>query len=304
MKHDSPHRQFGLRSRPRRHRLSQRDAARRDRPAALRPRAGPHRAAADRSLPPLVRAVARRASPNAWPSITPRSCSPADASVLDTTYEVGLSSTSRLHDLFVTHVAMPPGAYRATGDGLDMTWGAAPSPVRHRGADDHRIRPLRHRLCRWRHDRSSRPSTISPTAGPTPPTAATTRPSPRSPPGCSTPRAGTPTSRSRSFLIGTDFEVQVWETLLKIPVGKATTYQSVASHIGRPTAPRAVGAAVGKNPISFVVPCHRVVGSIRRAHRLPLGPATETRHPGLGKRCSGQLRPTRDGQSPANDIGH
>jgi len=62
-------------------------------------------------------------------------------------------------------------------------------------------------------------------------------------------------------LIGTDFEVKVWETLLEIPVGKATTYQTVAEHIGKPTASRAVGAAVGKNPISFVVPCHRVVGS-------------------------------------------
>ena len=62
-------------------------------------------------------------------------------------------------------------------------------------------------------------------------------------------------------LIGTDFEVSVWQTLLKIPVGRATTYQTVAEHLGRPTASRAVGAAVGKNPISFVVPCHRVVGS-------------------------------------------
>ena len=65
----------------------------------------------------------------------------------------------------------------------------------------------------------------------------------------------------RVVLIGTDFEVKVWETLLKIPVGKATTYQRVANHIGKPTAARAVGAAVGKNPISFVVPCHRVVGT-------------------------------------------
>jgi AraC family transcriptional regulator of adaptative response/methylated-DNA-[protein]-cysteine methyltransferase len=65
----------------------------------------------------------------------------------------------------------------------------------------------------------------------------------------------------RVVLIGTDFEVQVWETLLKIPCGKATTYSDVARSIGRPSASRAVGAAVGKNPISFVVPCHRVVGS-------------------------------------------
>ena len=65
----------------------------------------------------------------------------------------------------------------------------------------------------------------------------------------------------RVVLIGTDFEVRVWETLLKIPMGSATTYGSIASHLGKPTASRAVGAAVGKNPISFVVPCHRVVGS-------------------------------------------
>ena len=61
-------------------------------------------------------------------------------------------------------------------------------------------------------------------------------------------------------MIGTDFEVRVWRTLLKIPMGRATTYSDVASHIGRPNAARAVGAAVGKNPISFVVPCHRVLG--------------------------------------------
>jgi AraC family transcriptional regulator of adaptative response/methylated-DNA-[protein]-cysteine methyltransferase len=75
------------------------------------------------------------------------------------------------------------------------------------------------------------------------------------------PRRWRPDEPVRVVLIGTDFEVQVWETLLKIPVGRATTYTAVASAIGRPTASRAVGAAVGKNPISFVVPCHRVVGS-------------------------------------------
>ena len=61
-------------------------------------------------------------------------------------------------------------------------------------------------------------------------------------------------------MIGTDFEVRVWETLLKIPLGKAAAYSDVARHIGKPKAARAVGAAVGRNPISFVVPCHRVVG--------------------------------------------
>jgi AraC family transcriptional regulator of adaptative response/methylated-DNA-[protein]-cysteine methyltransferase len=182
------------------------------------------------------------------------------ASVLDTTYEVGLSSTSRLHDLFVTYEAMPPGIFRAQGEGLDMVWGVAPSPFgtavvtateygisglgfadaetsiedafadlanrwpRARFTrDDNRIAPMVQQVFDPRHWSAERPV--------------------------------------RVVLIGTDFEVKVWETLLKIPCGRATTYSSVAQHIGRPSASRAVGAAVGKNPISFVVPCHRVVGT-------------------------------------------
>jgi AraC family transcriptional regulator of adaptative response/methylated-DNA-[protein]-cysteine methyltransferase len=182
------------------------------------------------------------------------------ASVLSTTYEVGLSSTSRLHDLFVTYEAMPPGAFRLKGEGLDMVWGAAPSPfgtavlvVTDYGlaglgfADgnvsiDEAFEDLR---ARWPSARFSRDDArVAPIAA----------------------RVFDPTRWDadqpvKVVLIGTDFEVSVWQTLLKIPVGKATTYQTVAEHIGRPTASRAVGAAVGKNPISFVVPCHRVVGS-------------------------------------------
>jgi AraC family transcriptional regulator of adaptative response/methylated-DNA-[protein]-cysteine methyltransferase len=64
----------------------------------------------------------------------------------------------------------------------------------------------------------------------------------------------------RVVLIGTDFEVRVWETLLKIPMGRAMTYSDIAGRVGAINAARAVGAAVGKNPLSFVVPCHRVLG--------------------------------------------
>ena len=64
----------------------------------------------------------------------------------------------------------------------------------------------------------------------------------------------------RVVLIGTDFEVRVWETLLKIPMGRAASYSDIACSIRSPKASRAVGAAVGRNPVSFVVPCHRVIG--------------------------------------------
>jgi AraC family transcriptional regulator of adaptative response/methylated-DNA-[protein]-cysteine methyltransferase len=64
----------------------------------------------------------------------------------------------------------------------------------------------------------------------------------------------------RVVLIGTDFEVRVWQTLMAIPMGRAATYSDIAQKLGRPTAARAVGTAVGRNPVSFVVPCHRVLG--------------------------------------------
>ncbi|MFD2647859.1 methylated-DNA--[protein]-cysteine S-methyltransferase [Devosia albogilva] len=184
----------------------------------------------------------------------------ANANVLDTAYEVGLSGPSRLHDLFVTYEAMPPGAFRAGGAGIDMVWGVAPSPfgtavatateyglsgLGFADADTTVEQAFEDLARRWPNARFRRDD-----ARVAPVIAQVFDPSRWS--------ADRPV---RVVLIGTDFEVRVWETLLKVPVGKATTYQQVASHIGRPTASRAVGAAVGKNPISFVVPCHRVVGT-------------------------------------------
>ena len=181
-------------------------------------------------------------------------------SVLDTTYEVGLSSTSRLHDLFVTYEAMPPGVFRAGGAGLDMIWGAAPSPfgLAVVTATEYGMSGLG-----FADETTSVADAFADLANRWP-NARFTRDDARIAPMVAQafdPRKWSPEHPVRVVLIGTDFEVKVWETLLKIPVGRATTYQSVASHIGKPTASRAVGAAVGKNPISFVVPCHRVVGS-------------------------------------------
>jgi AraC family transcriptional regulator of adaptative response/methylated-DNA-[protein]-cysteine methyltransferase len=207
-----------------------------------------------------------------WCGLTPKSFAQAVAldhaksllrereSVLATTYQVGLSSTSRLHDLFVTHEAMPPGVFRAKGEGIDMTWGAAPSPfgvavitttpygisgIGFADAETSVEAAFEDLAGRWPNARFTRNDReIAPLAN----------------------RIFDPTKWDaerpvRVVLIGTNFEVKVWETLLKIPVGRATTYSDVAREIGRPLASRAVGAAVGKNPISFVVPCHRVVGS-------------------------------------------
>lgn len=181
-------------------------------------------------------------------------------SVLDTTYEVGLSSTSRLHDLFVTYEAMPPGAFRAGGGGLDMVWGVGPSPfgtavvtatdygmsgLGFADADISVQQAFEDLANRWPNARFTRDDArVAPMIA-----------------QAFDPARWSAEHPVRLVLIGTDFEVKVWETLLRIPVGQATTYQRVADAVGRPKAARAVGAAVGKNPISFVVPCHRVVGS-------------------------------------------
>lgn len=207
-----------------------------------------------------------------WCGLTPKSFAQAVAldhakslladrqSVLDTTYEIGLSSTSRLHDLFVTHMAMPPGVWRNRGEGIQMTWGTAPSPfgtavlvtteyglagIGFADEDMSIAAAFEDLRLRWPNASYTRnDAAIAPVAA-----------------RVFDPTRWDPEHPVRVVLIGTDFEVSVWETLLKIPVGKATTYSDVARRIGRPAASRAVGAAVGKNPISFVVPCHRVVGT-------------------------------------------
>jgi AraC family transcriptional regulator of adaptative response/methylated-DNA-[protein]-cysteine methyltransferase len=180
------------------------------------------------------------------------------ASVLDATYAVGLSGPGRLHDLFVTHEAMSPGEWKAGGEGLTLDYGFHPSPfgnalvvATERGLaglafadhdekksafDDMRGRWPR---AQFREDRMR--------------TAAFAR-------RIFDPKLWQQDRPLRVVMIGTDFEVRVWETLLKVPMGRATTYSDIATKIRAPKAARAVGAAVGKNPIAFVVPCHRVIG--------------------------------------------
>ena len=182
----------------------------------------------------------------------------SSASVLDTAYEVGLSGPGRLHDLFVTHEAMSPGEWKASGDGLTITYGFHPCPfgmalvmTTPRGlaglalADAGKERAaLRDMKSRWPKAKYVEDF-------------AATAPTARRIFDAALWRKDQPL---RVVLIGTDFEVRVWERLLDIPMGKLTTYSDLAARAGAPKAARAVGAAVGKNPISFVVPCHRVLG--------------------------------------------
>jgi AraC family transcriptional regulator, regulatory protein of adaptative response / methylated-DNA-[protein]-cysteine methyltransferase len=180
------------------------------------------------------------------------------ATVLDTTYEVGLSGPGRLHDLFVTHEAVTPGIYRARGEGLTIRYGFHSSPFGRAlvMATDYGLAGLG--FCDEEGDEAALADMTRrwPRADYVADQAATAPLAAR----IFDPRQWRADMPLRVVLIGSDFEIRVWETLLKVPFGCATTYSDVAAKIDRPTAARAVGAAVGKNPISFVVPCHRVLG--------------------------------------------
>jgi AraC family transcriptional regulator of adaptative response/methylated-DNA-[protein]-cysteine methyltransferase len=182
----------------------------------------------------------------------------SSASVLDTAYEVGLSGPGRLHDLFVTHEAMSPGEWKAGGEGLTLSYGFHPCPfgmalvmVTPRGLAGLALADAGKERAASRDMRSRWPKAkyVEDFAA----TAATAR-------RIFDAALWRKDQPLRVVLIGTDFEVRVWEKLLDIPMGRLTTYSDLAARAGAPKAARAVGAAVGKNPISFVVPCHRVIG--------------------------------------------
>jgi AraC family transcriptional regulator, regulatory protein of adaptative response / methylated-DNA-[protein]-cysteine methyltransferase len=178
--------------------------------------------------------------------------------LLETSFELGMSGPGRLHDLFVTHEAMSPGDYKTRGAGLTIRYGYHISPfgvalimVTDRGLAGLAFNDPGGERAAFA-DMSSRwpNATYVEDMSATQPYAA---------------RIFDPTlwradQPLRVVMIGTDFQLRVWEALLRIPMGRACTYSSIAASIGAPSASRAVGAAVGANPMSFVVPCHRALG--------------------------------------------
>ncbi len=180
------------------------------------------------------------------------------ASVLDTTYEVGLSSPGRLHDLFVSHEAMTPGAYKSKGAGLKIAYGFHDCPF-----GKVLLMVTEHGLAGLAFaDEGEEQAAFEDMSGRWPNADYVLDPEQTGPYAerIFNPARWQANDPLRVVLIGTEFETSVWKTLLRIPVGAASTYSDVAAHIGKPNAARAVGSAVGRNPISFVVPCHRVLG--------------------------------------------
>lgn len=177
----------------------------------------------------------------------------ASESVLDAALDAGLSGPGRLHDLFVGVEAMSPGEWKARGAGLTIRYGWHPSPfgdcllmATERGLcglafalDAGRAATLADLSAGWERARLAED-------------ADATRPYAE--------RAfGGGGSRLDLVLRGTPFQLKVWEALLRIPSGALVTYEGLAARIGKPGAARAVAGAVGANPISWLIPCHRVI---------------------------------------------
>ena len=181
-------------------------------------------------------------------------------STLDAAYEAGLSGQGRLHDVFIQTEGMTPGAVKDRGKGLTITYGFAPSSLGEliiaktdKGIcwlgfqiDESRERCLNRLHEFWPHatfikgDVSDEGEKINAIWGHT-----------------STSVNG----KLRLDLYGTNIQLQVWQALLKIPYGAVTNYSAIAQSIGKPKAARAVGNDVGMNPVSLLIPCHRVIQS-------------------------------------------
>ena len=171
--------------------------------------------------------------------------------VLDTALGTGLSGPSRLHDLFLTWEAMSPGEYARGGAGLVIDWGWFDSPFgpavvmgTDRGicgmgfaGDMGEAAALQDLVQRW-------------------PNATFVEDAARLRPWVASALGG---EVAPLYLIGAPFQIKVWEALLRIPTGQVTTYSQLAGAVGLPKAVRAVGTAVGRNPISLLIPCHRAL---------------------------------------------
>ncbi len=179
-----------------------------------------------------------------------------NATVAEATYETGLSGTSRLHDLFINIERMTPGEFKNKGENLVISYGFHDTPfgkiiiastskgICHIGfADDEKssMKILRDKYA-----------------------------------NASLSQQGSPFHRNvlkifrddwdnipkiKLHLKATPFQLKVWEALLKIPLGQLSTYSQIARAIGHPTASRAVGTAIGSNPVAYLIPCHRVIKS-------------------------------------------
>lgn len=177
--------------------------------------------------------------------------------VLDTAYESGLSGPGRLHDLMVTVDAMTPGEVRRLGGGLvirygfhDSSFGECLVAVTDRG------------LCGLEFlESGDRETAVEWLRSRWPSSTLREKPEETAAMAARVFAAGDARGAIPIVLQGTNFQLKVWEALLRIPLGEVATYAEIAERVCSSRAARAVGAAIGRNPVAFVVPCHRAIHS-------------------------------------------
>jgi AraC family transcriptional regulator, regulatory protein of adaptative response / methylated-DNA-[protein]-cysteine methyltransferase len=176
------------------------------------------------------------------------------STLLDTAYETGLSGTSRLHDLFVNIEGMTPGEFKNGGVNLEINYCFAETPfgklivastdkgicyIAFEEDEAQALMTLKHRfpnaVYHQKLDKFQQNALRI------------------------FQKDWSRLDKIRLHLNGTPFQLKVWESLLKIPSGRLTTYGGIAKNIGEPKASRAVGTAIGNNPVAFLIPCHRVI---------------------------------------------
>lgn len=189
--------------------------------------------------------------------------------LLDTTFGVGLSSAGRLHDLFVTTEAVTPGEYKSRGAGVTIRYGLFPTPfgkcllgVTERG------------ICHLGFVQASEGDAIDELVWFWQQAKIIEDHAATAPLVDSIFRLGRqPHVPIHVLLRGTNFQIKVWEALLRIPPGSVKTYEDVAADVGNPRAVRAVGNAVARNPIPVLIPCHRVIRKLGEFGKYRYGSA-------------------------------
>jgi len=175
--------------------------------------------------------------------------------LLDLTVDTGLSSPGRLHDLFVKLEAMSPGEFKAEGRGLQIAYGIHPTPF-----GDCLIATTPRGICNL-HFLDTTSNNAADILRLEWSNADIIQDQQATKGICDRIFAPTATHNQPLVLLvkGTNFQIQVWRALLSVPFGGITTYQGLATAMGRPTAARAIGNALGNNPVGYLIPCHRVI---------------------------------------------
>jgi AraC family transcriptional regulator of adaptative response/methylated-DNA-[protein]-cysteine methyltransferase len=189
-------------------------------------------------------------------------------SLLEATYEAGLSSPGRLHDLFIQTEAVTPGEYKSGGEGIDIHYGFHPTPF-----GECLLALTERGICRLAFVEESREAVLAELKAEWANAYLIESPERTGPVVRQIFEGAGGGSGLALHLRGTNFQIKVWEALLTLPEGGLTSYEALSAQMGCPHGARAVGNAVGRNPVAYLIPCHRVLRKTGEIGRYRYGGA-------------------------------